>query len=121
MKLIQATLNRLRGCELWAMSNLGPRATGINVTIFVSPRGRARHGPRIKVGQQISKGNLNFSMTISQTPQVVAGQKNVAKILDAKTLAMVTKWVQKNEKHLIEFWFGKIQYIEDLLPLLEKV
>ena len=35
--------------ELFEMVNLVPRLTGLPMTIWVSPRGNARHGPRIKV------------------------------------------------------------------------
>jgi hypothetical protein len=48
--------------ELFEMVNLAPRLTGLPMTIWVSPRGNARHGPRIKVnrthGRSMSSSNL---------------------------------------------------------------
>jgi len=35
--------------DLFTMTNLFPRRTGLPMTVWVSPRGRARHAARIKV------------------------------------------------------------------------
>jgi hypothetical protein len=35
--------------DLYEMANLFPRTTGLKLTVWVSPRGRARHDARIKV------------------------------------------------------------------------
>ena len=35
--------------DLYEMANLYPRETGLPMTVWVSPRGRARHAARIKV------------------------------------------------------------------------
>jgi hypothetical protein len=35
--------------ELFEMANLYPRTTGLPMTVWVSPRGNARHDVRVKV------------------------------------------------------------------------
>jgi hypothetical protein len=35
--------------ELFEMANLFPRTTGLPITVWVSPRGNARHDVRVKV------------------------------------------------------------------------
>ena len=37
------------GDELFEMANLFPRTTGLAMTVWVSPRGNARHDVRVKV------------------------------------------------------------------------
>ena len=37
--------------DLFEMANLFPRTTGLSVTVWVSPRGGARHDVRIKVAR----------------------------------------------------------------------
>jgi hypothetical protein len=48
--------------ELFEMANLFPRTTGLPMTVWVSPRGNARHDVRVKVN--ITHGN---QMTVSNT------------------------------------------------------
>ena len=50
--------------ELFEMANLFPRTTGLPMTVWVSPRGNARHDVRIKVnmthGNQITVSNIGY-------------------------------------------------------------
>jgi hypothetical protein len=63
--------------ELFEMANLFPRTTGLPMTVWVSPRGNARHNVRVKVN--MTHGN---QMTVSNTavvgvrpaPHFIAGQ-----------------------------------------------
>ena len=50
--------------ELFEMVNLVPRLTGLPMTIWVSPRGNARHGPRIKVN--MTHGRRQRLQTLQQ-------------------------------------------------------
>ena len=47
--------------DLFEMANLFPRTTGLPMTVWVSPRGNARHDVRVKVnmthGNQMSPAN----------------------------------------------------------------
>src|SRR4051794_23718638 len=51
--------------ELFEMANLFPRTTGLPMTVWVSPRGNARHDVRVKVN--MTHGN---QVTISNTAVV---------------------------------------------------
>src|SRR5439155_19589318 len=51
--------------ELFEMANLYPRTTGLSMTVWVSPRGNARHDVRIKVN--MTHGN---QMTVDNTAVV---------------------------------------------------
>ena len=63
--------------DLFEMANLYPDTTGLPMTVWISPRGNARHDVRVKVN--MTHGN---QMTIANTavvgvrpaPRVIAGQ-----------------------------------------------
>ena len=62
--------------ELFEMANLFPRTTGLPMTIWVSPRGNARHDARVKVnmthGDQMNIANTAV-VGARPTPHVIAG------------------------------------------------
>jgi hypothetical protein len=70
--------------DQYEMANLFPRTTGLPLTVWVSPRGRARHAARIKV---------------SLTPSPA-------------DFALVSRWISLNEEALIEFWNEAIDSVE---------
>jgi hypothetical protein len=95
--------------ELFEMANLFPRTTGLPMTVWVSPRGNARHDVRVKVN--MTHGN---QMTISNTavvgvrpaPHVVTGQ------LSSSDEQAVFEWVTLNADALVEYWEGRIDTIQ---------
>jgi hypothetical protein len=95
--------------ELFEMANLFPRTTGLPMTVWVSPRGNARHDVRVKV--DMTHGN---QMTISNTavvgvrpaPHVVTGQ------LSSSDEQAVFEWVTLNADALVEYWEGRIDTIQ---------
>ena len=60
----------------YEMTNLYPRDTGLPMTVWVSPRARARHDARVKVcrtrGDNMEPTNLAV-VAIRPTPRVVHG------------------------------------------------
>jgi len=63
--------------ELFEMANLFPRTTGLAMTVWVSPRGSARHDVRVKVntthGNQMNIANtavVGFARTRMSSPAV---------------------------------------------------
>src|ERR1700687_2225596 len=62
--------------ELFEMANLYPRTTGLPMTVWVSPRGNARHDVRVKVnlahGNQMTLDNAAV-VGVRPAPHVVAG------------------------------------------------
>jgi hypothetical protein len=95
--------------ELFEMANLFPRTTGLPMTVWVSPRGNARHDVRVKVN--MTHGN---QMTVSNTavlgvrpmPRVIAGQ------LSAEDERALSEWVSLNTDALVAYWEGRIDTVQ---------
>ena len=62
--------------DLFEMANLYPTTTGLPMTVWVSPRGHARHAARIKVcmahGNKMDAGNT-ASVRIEPAPRLMEG------------------------------------------------
>jgi len=91
--------------DLYEMANLYPEDTGLPVTIWVSPRGHARHGARVKVcrvpGNKMVPSNTAV-LRIEPEPRLVEGK------LPSKYLEPVAKWIAENREHLLKYWNGQI-------------
>jgi hypothetical protein len=95
--------------ELFEMANLLPRTTGLPMTVWVSPRGNARHDVRVKVN--MTHGNqMNIANTavvgVCPNPQVAAGH------LSPDDQRAVFEWVLLNTAALVTYWEGEIDTIE---------
>ena len=95
--------------ELFEMANLFPRTTGLPMTIWVSPRGNARHDVRVKVN--MSRGDqMNIANTaivgVRPSPHVIAGH------LPLDDQRAVFEWVSLNAAAIVEYWDGRIDTIE---------
>jgi hypothetical protein len=94
--------------ELYEMTNLYPSSTGLPMTVWVSPRGRARHGARIKVstahGPRMTIENTAV-VRLQPSPRLIAGE------LSAGDQEYVFEWVVLNRDVLLDFWDGKIDGI----------
>ena len=94
--------------ELYEMANLFPRTTGLPMTVWVSPRGRARHAARIKVS--LSPGRKDIGHTavvgIQPSPRLIAGR------LPPGDFESVSQWIELNESVLIDFWNETIDSVE---------
>jgi hypothetical protein len=94
--------------DLYEMANLFPRTTGLPMTIWVNPRGRARHAARIKVST--SPGRMDIGQAavvgIRPTPRLIEGDLRTA------DLRLVSRWITLNEEALIDFWNETIDSVE---------
>ncbi len=93
------------GDELFEMANLYPDTTGLPMTVWVSPRGNARHDVRIKVN--MTHGNhMDIDNTavvaVRPAPRILAGQLSAA---DAQA---VFQWISLNSEALVAYWDGQI-------------
>jgi hypothetical protein len=83
------------------MANLTSAQTGVAGTIFISTAMGA-HGPRVKYFIQPGRTQPNFSVSIADTPAVVANS------LPARTVRQmspqVIEWVLRNKDGLLDFW-----------------
>lgn len=106
--------------DLFEMANLYPDTTGLPMTVWVTPRGNARHDVRVKVnmthGDQMNISNTAV-VAVRPSPRIVAGQLSPA---DAQA---VFRWVSLNADALVEFWEGRIdtaRLVHRLRPLPAK-
>jgi hypothetical protein len=99
----------LEADDLFEMANLFLRTTGLPITVWVSPRGNARHDVRIKVnisrGDQMSPANTAV-VFIRPSPRVNAGR------LSSDDRQAVFEWVSLNTAPLVAYWEGEIDTIE---------
>jgi hypothetical protein len=95
--------------ELYEMANLYPAETGLPMTVWVSPRGRARHDVRVKVnlshGPRMTITNP-ATVAVRPMPRLVTGQ------LAPADQQAVFRWVSLNEDALVAYWNGQIGTIE---------
>jgi hypothetical protein len=103
--------------ELFEMANLYPRTTGLPMTVWVGPRGNARHDVRIKVN--MSHGNqMNVDNTavvgVRPVPHLIAGR------LSSQDQRLVFEWVGLNAAAIIAYWDGDIDTAE-LIQALKRL
>ena len=95
--------------DLFEMANLFPRTTGLPMTVWLSPRGNARHDVRIKVnmthGNQMNVANTAV-IGVRPAPHVITGQ-----LSPADTQA-VFQWARLNVDALVAYWDGRIDTIQ---------
>jgi len=95
--------------DTYQMANLYPRDTGLPMTVWVSPRGRARHDVRVKVcrthGDRMDGTNLAV-VAIRPSPRVIHGP------LPQSDFAPVAEWIVLNEDALIDYWNGSLSTVE---------
>jgi hypothetical protein len=95
--------------DTYEMANLYPRDTGLPMTVWVSPRGRARHDARIKVcltpGDRMDATNLAV-VGIRPHAHVVSGH------LPSRDFVPVSKWIALNEEVLLGYWAGTLSTVE---------
>jgi hypothetical protein len=93
----------------YEMANLYPRETGLPMTVWAGPRGRARHDARIKVcrthGDKMDPSNLAV-VAIRPVPRVVHGP------LAQSDFAPVAEWITLNEAALLGYWSGTLGTVE---------
>jgi hypothetical protein len=103
--------------DLFEMANLYPRTTGLPMTVWISPKGGAKHDARVKVNQ--THGN---SMDLSQAVTVAIRpfpHEAHGQLLNSSDFAKVKNWIELNEPALMEFWEGKIDTAEVLARLIK--
>jgi hypothetical protein len=103
--------------DIFFMTNLSPRMTGLPMSIWVSPRGNARHDVRIKVN--MTHGNrMTFDDTavvaVRPAPRVVAGR------LSPEDRRAAADWIRLNYDAIVAYWDAQLdtgQFLERLKVL----
>ena len=99
--------------DMREMANLPPDKTGLPAIVWVDDDlANLFHGPRIKV----FRSGENFSVSISDNPQVEAGKC----FLDSQDLKKVCSWIIKNKEALLDFGYQRISQPK-LMDILQKV
>jgi hypothetical protein len=114
--------DELAGEDVVEMANLTAAQTGVRGTIFISTAMGA-HGPRVKYFVQPGRTQPSFSVSIADTPQVVANS------LSARTLQLmspqVIAWVVANKDALWNFWYHGDTWtqpeVNDFIQRLQRV
>ncbi|MBV8358182.1 MAG: hypothetical protein JO189_09645 [Deltaproteobacteria bacterium] len=109
MKLHEATSAEieagLEDDDLFEMANLFAETTGLPMTVWVSPRGNARHDVRIKVnlthGNQMNPSNTAV-VAVRPMPHVITGR------LSPDDEKAVSQWISLNTAALVAYWEGEI-------------
>lgn len=84
------------------MANLTTAQTGVPGTIFISTA-MGGHGPRVKYFVQPGRSQPSFSVTISDTPTVVANSLPVRVVRQISP--QIINWVSLNKDALLDFWY----------------
>jgi hypothetical protein len=87
--------------EVVEMANLTSAQTGIAGTIFISTAMGA-HGPRVKYFLQPGRTQPSFSVSIADTPAVVANSLPIRTVRQMSP--QVIAWVLRNKDSLLGFW-----------------
>jgi hypothetical protein len=103
-----ATTSNDENEDLHEMANLYPDSTGLPMTVWVSPRGNARHDIRVKVnmthGDRMDIENTAV-VAVRPEPRIVAGQ-----LSPADTQA-VFAWISLNAEAPVAYWDGQIDTV----------
>ena len=103
--------------DLFEMANLYPDTTGLPMTVWISPRGNARHDVRVNVNMTHSNQMIIANTAVvgvRPAPRVIAGQLSPG---DAQA---VFSWIALNTDALVAYWEGHIdtaRVIQALKPL----
>src|SRR5580658_7509882 len=81
-----------RSDDLYEMANLFPEDTGLPVTVWVSPRGRARHAARVKVcrvpgNKMVPTNTAAYALPITAGPAAIGRLINLRKLRKLRTYA----------------------------------
>jgi hypothetical protein len=98
--------------DLFLMSNLSPKRTGLPFVVWISPKGKARHDVRIKVSKSPKVTEDWVIVAIRPEVRIIHGN------LPASSLDALKQWVKLNCDALVRFWEGDIEYTEDVLTQL---
>jgi hypothetical protein len=95
--------------DLYEMTNIYPRTSGLPVTVWISPRGRARRDARVKVRRV--PGNRMIPedtavVAVRPEPTLVEGD------LDGAVLRAVRDSITLNRDVILAHWDGELDSLE---------
>ena len=102
--------------DTYEMANLSPATTGLPLTIWVSPRGLARHDARIKVSLTPGKMDVTNIAVVAIRPE----PKALTPGLGTDEFSKIERWIKINQDALLDYWNETIDTGE-LIPRLKKI
>lgn len=92
--------------DLTEMVSYRKNVTGIGHTVFISPRGNARHGPRLEIAidlpDSLDPRTQTASVSIGMEPVVVGG------MIPGELLQQVNQFILLNRDVLLDYWSYRI-------------
>lgn len=105
---------------LFEMANYYEEITGLPMVIWAGSRSNAQHGPRVKVQrtyvQKMDSRDL-FSVSVSDSPKIVAGDKGDITNAD---IEKVYAWIKLNKEALLKLWNMEFRDFDDFKKLIVK-
>lgn len=100
----------------YAMANLRPEDTGLPMVVWISEKGGAKHGPRLKVskkmGDKIDPSNV-LTVTVSDNPTMYNGE------LEPKVFNKLKQFIKLNKENLLKYWNNEVSTREFLNSLIK--
>ena len=91
---------------LQEMVSYSKRITGVDNTVFISPKGLTRYAPRIKIA--IEPPNTFNPTSVTASIAIDSGQVVAGKIPNTELLKQVQQFVQLNRDVLLDYWHYRI-------------
>lgn len=96
------------------MANLRPDRTGLPFVVFISQKGGARHDVRVKLARAAKvRPSDMITVAVRPAPRIVRGR------ISAREFELVKRWIELNERALLDYWNGVIAYTEDVLDAIK--
>jgi hypothetical protein len=100
--------------DLFEMSNLRPKTTGLPFVVWISPGSGNRHDVRVKVSPGPKPKDF-VSVALRPDVHVVEGE------MSGSDLALLRRWIELNRDVIIKFWDGEIEYHEDAIAAIKPI
>ena len=97
-------------------ANLRPERIGLPFVVFISQKGGARHGVRIKLARTAKvRPSEMLTVAVRPNPRLIRGK------MTAYEFNLVRRWIELNRSMLIDYWDGTIEYTEDALNAIKPI
>jgi len=106
----------ISGQAMFDKANLRPERIGLPLVVFISQKGGARHGVRIKLARTAKvRPSEMLTVAVRPTPRLIRGK------MTAYEFNLVRRWIELNRSMLIDYWDGTIEYTEDALNAIKPI
>lgn len=88
--------------DIYEMVGVTKKDSGVDYHLWISRKGGAKHGPRVKVSNIPGKfdDKDNFSLSVEHEPQIRSGKSKIPN----QHLDHIKDWIRLNHEHLHKVW-----------------